>query len=505
MTDCSEMRDIMKYIYTDKEAKAIDAHAIQTVGMSGLVLMEKAAMSVAAMLTERETRECRIFAVCGTGNNGGDGIAAARILHEMGYQAAVTVLGQTEHMTDETKKQFEIAVGCHVPILPLSSVKEGLFDVMLDGIFGIGLSRDVEGLYEQIIQDMNASDAKIYALDIPSGIHAATGHVMKTAVKASCTVTFGMNKRGLVLYPGCMYAGEVIVADIGFPKVSRTCVQPALYCYEMDDLYRQLPVRPARSHKGTFGKVLVVAGSETMSGACFLAAKAAYRIGAGMVRVVSTENNRNVLLTALPEILFSTREEITDGISWADAVVIGPGLGLTDDAMELVRYVLENSPVPTVIDGDAIRLCGQITDTFTDNFILTPHVKEMSYLTGMSVEELQQDIVGTTMDTAEQTGCILVQKDARTVVSDGGECYINLSGNNGMATGGSGDVLAGMIGGLLVQGMEPFAAAKLGVFLHGLAGDVQALKKGYHSMMASDLLEGIADVLSNKEADDERI
>ena len=323
--------------------------------------------------------------------------------------------------------------------------------------------------------------------------------------QAVCTITFGVYKRGLVLYPGCTYAGDVIVADIGFPKTSVASVQPALYCYEPADLYKELPMRAAHSHKGTFGKVLIVAGSETMSGACYLAAKAAYRTGAGLVRVVSTENNRNVLLSALPEILFSTREEIADGISWADAVVIGPGLGLTEDATELVNYVLENSPVPTVLDGDAIRLCGQITDTLTDNFILTPHVKEMSYLTGMSVGELQQDIVGTTADTAEQLGCILAQKDARTVVSDGTECYINLSGNNGMATGGSGDVLAGMIGGLLGQGMEPFAAAKLGVYLHGFAGDVQAVKKGCYSLMASDLLDGIADVLSGGEADNERI
>ncbi len=495
----------MKFIYSNREAKAIDTHAIQTVGIPGLVLMEKAAMSVAAVLTERENRDTRILAVCGTGNNGGDGIAVARILHEMGYSVAVTVLGSSEHMTEETKKQLEIAVGCQVPVLPLSSITDRQFDVMLDGIFGIGLSRNVEDLYEKVITDMNESGARIYALDIPSGIHAGTGEVMNTAIQAVCTVSFGVNKRGLVLYPGCTYAGEVIVADIGFPEVSLSSVQSPAYCYEPADLSLLLPVRPARSHKGTFGKVLVVAGSDTMSGACYLAAKAAYRAGAGLVRVISTENNRDVLLSALPEILFSTRDEIEEGIDWADAVVIGPGLGLTDEAKELVRYVLENSPVPTVVDGDAIRLCGQITDTLTDNFILTPHVKEMSYFTGMSVGELLKDIPGTTVETAEQAGCILVQKDARTVVSDGRECYINLSGNNGMATGGTGDVLAGIIGGLLGQGMEPFAAAKLGVYLHGLAGDVMAEEKGEYSMMASDLLEGLTRVLSLNGGSNERI
>lgn len=486
----------MKYLYTSKEAKAIDSHAIHTVGLSGLVLMEKAAMSVAAVLTAREPKETRVLAVCGTGNNGGDGIAAIRILHEMGYTAAVTVIGETERMTEETKKQLEIAVQCEVPVLPISSITDYPFDVILDGVFGIGLNRDVEDVYEKIIDDINGSGAKVYALDIPSGINGSTGAVMNKAIRADCTITFGVNKLGLVLHPGCEYAGEVIVADIGFPKVSVENAAGSVYHYELSDLPGLLPDRPTRSHKGTFGKVLVVAGSETMSGACYLAARAAYTAGAGLVRVVSTENNREILLTSLPEILFSSREELEEAVEWADAVVIGPGLGMSEEAEEMVHYVLENSPVPTVIDGDGIRLCSKLADCLTDNFILTPHVKEMSYLTGMSVAELQQDILGTTRDNAEQWGCIMVQKDARTVVSDGIECYLNLCGNNGMATGGSGDVLAGIIGGLLGQKMEPFAAAKLGVYLHGLAGDAMISEKGTYGLMASDLISGLCKVFS---------
>lgn len=486
----------MKYLYTNQEAKAIDTHAIQTVGIPSLVLMEKAAMSVAAVITSREEKDVRILAVCGTGNNGGDGIAVARILHEMGYTTAITVLGEPERMTEETKKQLEIAIGCHVPVLPLSSINDNQFDVMLDGIFGIGLTRNVEGLYKQIICDMNASGARLYALDIPSGIHGTSGVVMNVAIRAVCTVTFGVNKLGLVLYPGCEYAGEVIVADIGFPSVSVQSVKSYTYFYEWNDLPKLLPYRPARSHKGTFGKVLVVAGCETMSGACFLSAKAAYTAGAGVVRVVSTENNREILLSSLPEILFSDREELAEGLDWADAVVVGPGIGLTEEAEEMVRYILENSPVPTVIDGDGIRICSKLTDRLTDNFVLTPHVKEMSYLTGMRVAELQQDILGTTKDNAEQWGCIMVQKDARTVVSDGNECYINLCGNSGMATGGSGDVLAGLLGGLLGQGVEPFAAAKLAVYLHGLAGDAMATETGTYGLMASDLITGLHKVFT---------
>ncbi len=490
----------MKYIYTNKEAKAIDRHAIETVGMSGLVLMEKAAMSVAAIFSAREKKEARVLAVCGTGNNGGDAIAVARILHEMGYQSAITVIGETERMTKETAKQLEIAVGCQVPVLSLSSICEEAFDVMIDGIFGVGLTRNVEGIYEKVIDDMNASGASIYALDIPSGLHGTMGAVMNKAVRADLTVTFGVNKLGLVLYPGCEYAGEVFVTDIGFPQSSVQSVKSSVYHYEQTDLPAFLPCRPARSHKGSFGKVLVVAGSEKMSGACYLVAKAAYCAGAGLVRVISAADNREILLSSLPEILFSTREELAEGVDWADVVIIGPGIDLTQEAEEMVRYVVENAPVPTVIDGDAIRLLRKCTDCLTDNFVLTPHVKEMSYLMGMSIAELQRDIIGTTVDSARQWGCIIVQKDARTVVSDGLESYINVCGNSGMATGGSGDVLAGVIGGLLGQGMDSFAAAKLGVYLHGLAGDEMLPVTGTYGMMASDLITGLRNVFAKQES-----
>ena len=239
----------MKYLYTNQQAKEIDTHAIQTVGMSGAVLMEKAAMSAAAVITARESKKKHILSVCGTGNNGGDGIATARILHEMGYMTAVTVLGQTERMTEETKKQLEIAIGCQVPVLPLSSIEEQHFDVMIDGIFGIGLSRNVEGVYKQIIHDMNESGSDIYSLDIPSGIHGTNGFVMGEAVRARCTITFGVNKLGLTLFPGCEYAGEVIVADIGFPNVSVQSIEWSLFSCCKSGLYGRCRTGPGDFHR----------------------------------------------------------------------------------------------------------------------------------------------------------------------------------------------------------------------------------------------------------------
>lgn len=500
----------MHYLYTDAEAKGIDDHAVNVLGFPSLVLMEKAAMTVAAVIMKREPKDARVLAVCGVGNNGGDGIAAARILHQQGYQAAVTIVGDTGKMTEETKRQMTMAVSVHVPVLPLSSIKEGQFDILLDGVFGIGLSRPPEGAFCRVLEEMNASGLKIYALDVPSGVQAGTGAVYNAAVRADCTITFGVNKLGLVLYPGCEYAGEVLVGDIGFPAESVERQRPSSYIYGPEDLSR-LPERPARSHKGTFGKVLVIAGCETMSGACYLAAKAAYTAGAGLVQVISTENNRDILLTALPEILFSSREgilsreDIAGFLDSADAVVIGPGLGQSREAEELVRYVIEEASVPTVIDGDGIRLCRKLVKSLPENFILTPHVKEMSCLTGWSVPQLQGDILGSTRAAAREWCCVMVQKDARTLVSAGDENYVNVSGNSGMAAGGAGDVLAGLIAGLCAQGMAPFEAAKLGVYLHGLGGDAMREERSSYSLMASDIIEGISRVLSEKEAVDERI
>ncbi len=485
----------MKHLYLAKEAKEIDQHAIRTIGIPSLVLMEKAAMTVAAVLMARHTDQTRFLCVCGTGNNGGDGVAVARILHEHGYKAAVTVIGQTDHMTQEMKSQMSIALNCEVPFLSSDAVSNGEFDVLIDGLFGIGLSRPIEGVYKKIIQDMNESGALLYSLDVPSGIHAGSGQVLgETAVRAVCTITFGVNKAGLILVPGCEYAGEVIVGDIGFPKGSVDSVNSRIYHYENEDFRKWMPKRPFHSHKGTYGKVLVIAGSETMAGAACLAAKAAYTAGAGLVKVLSTINNRDILLGYVPEILFGVREDIKEASKWADVIVVGPGLGLDDKAQELVQYVIEQTKVPVVIDGDGITLCKRVAQKLSNRFVLTPHKKEMSVLTGYSVNELQERILDLTRETAREWDCVIAQKDTRTVVSDGRECYVNVSGNQGMATGGSGDVLAGILGGVMAQKMSPFEAAKFAVYWHGLSGDWAAKEKGPHGLLASDLIESMSKV-----------
>ena len=493
----------LRYVLTAGEAKELDEHAIQTVGFPGLVLMEKAAMTLASVLMEREDRRSGFLFVCGTGNNGGDGLAAARLLIQQGYRAAILLVGDTQKMTADAKTQMALAAACQVPAVQADAVASPVYDVIVDALFGVGLNRAVGGVYENVIREINGAGKKVYAADIPSGINGSDGAVMNVAVNADVTVTFGANKRGLVLYQGCRYAGEVIVGDIGYPQVSFEALENPAYYYEPDDLARVVPGRKPDGHKGSFGRVSVIGGSEGMSGAPLFSAQAAYAAGAGLVKIFSAAANREILLSGVPEALFSPygtgekvdHEALREAISWADCVVLGPGLGQGGRAEEIVSYVLRHCDKSLVLDGDGITLCQKEQITGRRNVILTPHPKEFSKITGKEVSLLKKDLIGEALSFAERTGAIVVGKDARTVVSDGQEIYLNVSGNSGMGTGGSGDVLTGIIAGFLAQGADTFTAAKAGVYVHGLAGDWFARNFNEYSLTATGLIEGMRAVL----------
>lgn len=495
----------LRYLFTAKEAKELDEHAIHIAGFPGLVLMEKAAMTLASVLMEREDRKSGILFVCGTGNNGGDGLAAARLLHQQGFRTAVILIGNADKMTPDAKTQLKLAAVCDVPVVEEETLFLPHYDVVVDGLFGVGLDRDITGVYQKVTDDINASGKKVYAIDIPSGIHGASGAVMNTAVKADVTVTFGVNKRGLVLYPGCGYAGEVIVGDIGYPQASYEYVKNPAYYYEPEDLARIVPVRRRDGHKGSFGCVCVIAGSLKMSGAALFSAKAAYASGAGMVRLYSAEANRDVLLSGVPEAVFRSYEREDGNVDYAaldeamekgDCLVLGPGLGLDERAERIVGYVLEKCEKTVVLDGDGITLCQkeQLAGKSVAGKsarILTPHPKEFSGITGKDITQLKHNFLEEVRAFSAETGCIVVGKDARTTVSDGRELYVNVSGNSGMGTGGSGDVLTGIIAAFVAQGADDFCAAKAGVYIHGQAGDSFTEKYNEYSLTASGLVESL--------------
>lgn len=503
----------MKTILNSKEMKEVDRHTIEDIGVPSMVLMERAALSVARELEKKITKKDKILCLCGSGNNGGDGLAVARMLYQKGYLVEILFLGNKDKRTLDAKLQYDIAKKIGVPFRDDKETIE--YTIIVDAIFGIGLARDINGAYKKIINQINNEEHYVCAVDIPSGICGTTGKVMGTALRADLTVTFGYWKTGLVLYPGADYAGEVVVSDIGFVVRTET-EEYQKYLFTEEDLKQRLPARHVYSNKGTYGKLLILAGSKNMSGACYLSAKAAYRTGAGLVRIITHSENRTILQNNIPEAIMDTYsretfdkdcERIKQYIIDADAIVIGPGIGKEKEAKELVELVLEHSRVPTVIDADALHILvktGRILPyqngccnwNLAENFILTPHRKEMATLLGegITISYIQENLFDI-LRACSQNLNILVLKDARTVVLKEKSCYINISGNDGMATAGSGDVLTGIIAGLAGQGLKAKEAATLGVYLHGLAGDASVEKKGKYSLMASDIIEGISDVL----------
>lgn len=511
------------------EMQEIDQYSIEKLGIPSMVLMERAALALSKAVGELGSAGDRVLCICGMGNNGGDGIAASRILRESGFETSVLMIGDLEKQTKQCRQQMNIARKLSVPVhffcsdgiygnekeSILNRIRAGEYNIIVDAIFGIGLRRPIEGDFLECIEAVNASGAKVAAADIPSGIDAEDGQVLGTAVKADLTVTFGLMKNGLLLAPGYRYAGEVRVENIGFPKQARERIRPSMQYYKKEEtsLRRQvmelLPERFAESNKGTYGRVLVIAGSHGMAGAALLSAKAAGRMGCGLVKVFSEESNRSILQSGFPEGLFTgyTMEETTEAVterlrealSWASAVVIGPGIGKSRRAQELLfTTLMEAKEIPLVIDADAINLLAEHKERLPDgmqgaNILLTPHLKEMERLSGCPVEEIRGKRREMFGKIPFPEG-VLVLKDARTMVFSKDSCFVNCHGTNGLATGGSGDVLAGMLGGILAYDKRSlYDSAVSAVLIHAMLGELAAERWTPQGMLAGDILEAMGE------------
>ena len=505
----------MRYVLDPHQMKAVERVAIGRIGIPSLVLMERAAHACAQELRKRFCGKPSVLVFCGTGNNGADGLALARILKLWGWPVKFSVFGDVCRATEEWKLQSDLCekLGVEESFLPEDA------DVIVDALFGIGLSRPLDAVYQEMIRAMNELQGFKLSIDVPSGISCSTGAVMGGAFKADLTVTFQFEKMGQLLYPGRDYCGELVCADIGIPAgfdgtlpadaddpmETAEEITPAI-CFEPRDL-ALLKDRPRHSNKGTFGRVLIVAGSVNMCGAAYLSALAAYRTGAGLAEIFTPWENRIPLQTKLPEAILSCYdtenfkpEQLLQAMERADAVVLGPGLSLREYAGELVNTVLTGCKKPLIIDADALNIIAKQQDLYAilpKGAVLTPHVKEFSRLTGKTVEEIQADPVGNARAFAEKHGVILVLKDAATVTADpDGRVCINASGCSGMATGGSGDVLTGIIGARCAcDNKDMFNNAALCVYLHGLAGEAAAEDKGENAVMAGDIAGGIGTVL----------
>lgn len=503
----------MEYVLTAAEMKTCDSTAISEYGIPSLVLMERAALQTVRAIIDRYGTDISVGVMAGSGNNGGDGIAIARILQEEGIRAEIHMIGELSRLTPETSAQLETAKKLGIPIN--YGIGHTSYDVIADAVFGIGITRDLEGKFREAIEAVNASGAKIVAVDMPSGVHTDTGRIMGCAVKADMTVTFAYRKLGLMLYPGASCAGDVVCVPIGIPRAVTGGRGIGVFTFTDVRKDLRLPDRNPAGNKGTFGKVLLVAGSRDMGGACFLSALSAFRAGAGMVRIFTASDNRESLLKNLPEAMVDTygddgrthmtREEtaaLAAGVAWADVVAIGPGISLSGKARVLLETTLDCCDKPMVIDADALNILAQ-NEELLENFasghgkndrdvIFTPHLGEFSRLTKHSVEEIKKDIPAVCRAFAERYDVTLVCKDARTVVAKSGmPVYLNSCGNDGMATAGSGDVLTGITAGLLAQNMSGFDAAVMGTYAHGLAGDIARDKTSSYYIMAQDIIRSL--------------
>lgn len=493
---------------TADEMRGIDTRTIKSFGLSGNVLMERAGGAVSDFI-KREYPGKRVVALCGSGNNGGDGIVAARELHNAGIKVRAILTSADGNASPELKKQLNIAKKFGVEINNSSLNSADLHgSVVIDAVFGTGLARAVKGPLKNTFELINKSSAPVISVDIPSGISADTGAILGAAIRADHTVTFGCLKRGHLLHPGAEHSGEISIADIGFPKGLFDAVKCNVM--EMPDAALMMPQRPRDSHKGDYGHVLLIAGSTGKTGAAMMAAKSCLRAGAGLVTIAAPESIAPALYGMVKEeMVLPLKESKNGGMSMdaiesvlgflderADVLAMGPGMGRNPKTGEFVRETIKRSTVPMVADADAIYALKNSNKSFYDRLraplTLTPHHGEFAWISGMGKNSASLDKINAAMSFAKQTGCYLILKGAPTLMAGPeGDCFINPTGNPGLAKAGSGDVLTGIIAAFLGQGIDPLRSSALAAYAHGLAADIAAADKTEHSLLATDVIESL--------------
>ncbi len=490
------------------EMRNLDRTAIEKFGIAEELLMENAGYATYAVLLQKVgIKDKRFLVFCGLGNNGGDGFVVARKIHSNGGAVKVFILGDPGRFKGAAKLNLDIVSRLPIEVQQLQSVESIKTEVIhcdaiVDAIFGTGLTREVGGLYAGVIEMINESGRTVLSVDIPSGVHGDTGQVMGTAVKADYTVTFGLPKIGNMLFPGYDRCGQLYVSHISFP--------PAIY--QVDALKVEinqplaLPARDKSGHKGQFGQALFIAGAASYFGAPYFAALSFLKAGGGYSRLAAPESVTPFIANKGSEIVFIPQQETGSGsIALAnkrtllelsarmDMVVLGPGLSLVEETQQLARELAREIDKPLLIDGDGITaLCQDLSilKARKAETVLTPHLGEMSRMTKMAVPEIKTNLIDTLQHTAQELEAVIVLKGAHSLIGYPDErVFINMSGNSGMATAGSGDVLAGAIAAMFGLGLAVPEAVRMGVFMHGLSGDLAAEDKGEDGITAQDILD----------------
>lgn len=501
--------------------QAVDRTAIDHYKIPGLLLMENAGRGIVDLMFTRipELASKKVTVLAGKGNNGGDGFVIARHLHQAGVPVQVLLAGRRADIKNDARVNAEIAVQLGIPVAELTernlnSQNHSLrhSHILVDALFGTGLSKPAGGLYAKIIQKINAAKKFVVAVDIPSGLDSDSGQVTGPCVQADLTAALALFKRSHLLYPAAECMGEVVRVEIGIPQDAVQAQAIPIGLVEEADIRALFPRRKRNSHKGTYGHVLVIGGSKGKGGAVGMTGLAALRVGAGLATLAVPESCNAALEFHPLETMSVPLPETATGAIAADAVdvclellkdksalAVGPGITTQKSVLHFLETLLPQTRCPVVIDADGLnnlaKLPGLLARMNTD-VVLTPHPKEMARLTGTTTQAVLENRIETARSFARGHAVTLVLKGSHTVTAlPDGRAFINPTGNPGMATGGTGDVLTGMIAGLLAQGFNAADAAMAGVYLHGLAGDVYAEAESETSLIAGDLLRTLPETL----------
>jgi NAD(P)H-hydrate epimerase len=506
------------YLVTASEMQKMDKETIKTFGLPGIVLMENAGRCAVDFFMSQfsDLPDKRIGIIAGSGNNGGDGFVMARYFISAGEDVIVFLMTKMEKLSGDARFNYErlLLMNARIIEIPDEDSINPQYDTLItrniwiDALLGTGLRSEVQGRYRRMITFLNKSKHPIFAVDIPSGLHSDTGNICGTAIKADATITFGHQKMGQAMPTGDQHCGKLAIADIGIPKQISESISSKQYLLTSKTINLNLYNRPSSAHKGTTGHVLVIGGSIGKTGACALTSHAAMRIGCGLVTLGIAKTLNSVLETQIMEVMTQPLTEERPGVLGLNAfddimkasqgkkcIAIGPGMGTLFKTQELILKLVQEIHIPMVIDADAINaLAGQAEclHNAKTTHILTPHPGEMARLTGLSTQEIQSDRVTFARHFAKSHAVILVLKGEKTVIAHpDGIIAVNPTGNSGMASGGMGDVLTGMIAGVIAQNIMPGNAVETAVYIHGMASDILQRNKGRIGFMASDVIETI--------------
>ena len=494
------------------EMRAVDRAAEEVGGIPGIILMENAAIACVNELKKTfDIRNKSVAVFCGKGNNGGDGLAIARHLYNMGVNVNI-FLTASNAFTSDAAVNFDIVKNMDIPIDTITDT-EGLeyivrsFDIVVDAILGTGINGTVRGIAYDIIRIINENARYILSVDVPSGINSDSGEICGVCINADKTVTFAGYKIGMFMYPAADCTGEIIPCSISVPDYIIDEQNLQINVTDAGFVRSILKTRENNTQKGDYGKLLIIAGSKGMSGAAYMASEAALKSGAGLITLVCPECINDVLEAKTTEVMTlpvpdmdgklssEASEFIREKIRTAGAVLIGPGIGRSGEVTNLVRDVLRNSHVPVIVDADAINAVSEDLSVLSEcacELIFTPHAAEFSRLTGLDISYIEDNRIQVSKEFAEEFGAVLLLKGHHTIVTDPSLTqYINNTGNPGMASGGSGDVLAGIIASLTARGIDAVTAAAAAAYIHGLAGDIASEKMSQEAMTATDIINSI--------------